>query len=64
MSYNNFKMSENPFRILGLTQALVAVLLDKEIVKLAQAHYRALQMVYHPDRAGSSPRSKEKNQQI
>ena len=43
--------TKNPFEILGITPAMVRVLAGKELFSLVKASYRALLLIYHPDRS-------------
>ena len=42
---------KNPFELLGLSPEIVRFLDGKELFSLVRASYRALLMIYHPDRA-------------
>lgn len=42
--------SKNPFEVLGITPAMVRNLSSGELFSLVKASYRALLMIYHPDR--------------
>lgn len=41
----------NPFETLGITPAMVRALSGKELFSLVKASYRALLLIYHPDRS-------------
>jgi curved DNA-binding protein CbpA len=41
----------NPFETLGITPAMVRALEGKELFSLVKASYRALLLIYHPDRS-------------
>jgi hypothetical protein len=43
--------NKNPFEILGITPAIVRSLTGKELFSLVKASYRALLLIYHPDRS-------------
>ncbi|MEW6186099.1 MAG: J domain-containing protein [Thermodesulfobacteriota bacterium] len=43
--------NKNPFEILGITPAIVRSLAGKELFSLVKASYRALLLIYHPDRS-------------
>lgn len=42
--------SKNPFEILGITPAMVRNLSGRDLFSLVKASYRALLLIYHPDR--------------
>ncbi|MFH0788733.1 MAG: J domain-containing protein [Pseudomonadota bacterium] len=43
--------AKNPFETLGITPALVRALEGKELFSLIKSSYRALLLIYHPDRS-------------
>ncbi len=43
--------TKNPFETLGITPAMVRALAGKELFSLVKASYRALMLIYHPDRS-------------
>lgn len=43
--------NRNPFEILGIAPAMVRALAGKELFSLVKASYRALMLIYHPDRS-------------
>lgn len=43
--------TKNPFEILGIAPTMVRGLEGKELFSLVKASYRALQLIYHPDRS-------------
>jgi hypothetical protein len=43
--------NRNPFETLGITPAMVRALAGKELFSLVKASYRALMLIYHPDRS-------------
>ncbi|MGA3083466.1 MAG: J domain-containing protein [Thermodesulfobacteriota bacterium] len=43
--------TKNPFEILGITPAMVRALKGEELFSLIKASYRALMLIYHPDRS-------------
>ena len=42
---------KNPFEVLGIAPAMVRALEGKELFSLVRSSYRALQLIYHPDRS-------------
>ena len=43
--------TKNPFETLGIAPAMVRALAGKELFSLVKASYRALMLIYHPDRS-------------
>jgi hypothetical protein len=43
--------TKNPFEILGISPTMVRALAGKELFSLVKASYRALMLIYHPDRS-------------
>jgi curved DNA-binding protein CbpA len=43
--------TKNPFEILGITPAMTRSLAGKELFSMVKASYRALLLIYHPDRS-------------
>lgn len=42
---------KNPFEVLGIAPSMVRALEGKELFSLVKSSYRALQLIYHPDRS-------------
>ncbi len=42
---------KNPFEVLGIAPVMVRALEGKELFSLVRSSYRALQLIYHPDRS-------------
>jgi hypothetical protein len=43
--------TRNPFEVLGIAPNMVRALEDRELFSLIKSSYRALQLIYHPDRS-------------
>jgi len=43
--------AKNPFEVLGIAPTMVRALEGKELFSLVKSSYRALQLIYHPDRS-------------
>jgi curved DNA-binding protein CbpA len=57
---------KNPFELLGLSPEIVRALEGKELFALVRSSYRALIMIYHPDRAplGNEPLKTLRNRKV
>jgi hypothetical protein len=57
---------KNPFELLGLSPEIVRTLEGKELFALIRSSYRALIMIYHPDRAplGDEPLKAARNRRV
>jgi curved DNA-binding protein CbpA len=57
---------KNPFELLGLSPEIVRTLDGKELFALIRSAYRALIMIYHPDRAplGNEPLKNVRNRKV
>ena len=57
---------KNPFELLGLSPEIVRTLEGKELFALIRSSYRALIMIYHPDRAplGNEPLKALRNKKV
>ena len=57
---------KNPFELLGLSPEIVRTLEGKELFALIRSSYRALIMIYHPDRAplGNEPLKNLRNRKV
>ncbi|MBW2993515.1 DnaJ domain-containing protein [Candidatus Woesearchaeota archaeon] len=49
-------MPKNPFRVLGISPADLKSLKDSQLIDIVKSQYRALSLIYHPDRRGGSKR--------
>jgi|GEM_PF-3075238 len=48
------KNNKNPFQVLGLDPHLISSLNDEQIEIMIEASYKALQNIFHPDKAGGN----------